>query len=92
VNELDVGLVVEVGVEADLLADALPGLAVDFEVGVVDEDDEVGVAGGDFDTGNLHTAGDSDRALFELRNTHARSDLNRELVGGESRCRRRVPW
>ena len=59
-----------------MLADALPGLAVDFEIGIVNDDDEVRIAGGDFDALNLHAGGQGDDAWSEDGNAHAGGDFN----------------
>ena len=51
-DKLDIGLVGEIGMDADFCANDLPRLACNGEVGVVDDDHEVRVAGGDVGSGN----------------------------------------
>ena len=62
-DEFDVGLVREIGMRADFCADGLPGFAGDGEVRVVDDDDEMGIAGGDGDAGDGAAVGESDGLL-----------------------------
>ncbi len=51
-QKFDVGLVRKVGMNADLRADFLPCLAGHGELRIVHHDDEMRIAGGDFNAGD----------------------------------------
>ncbi len=57
----------KIAVDADFRADGLPGFAGDGEVRIVDQDDKVRIAGGDFDADDLSAIGELDGVRQQTR-------------------------
>ena len=75
-REFYVGLIWKIRMAANLLPYALPALSIYGELCVIDDDDKVGIAGGNFYAGNLHTAGNGNCTRRQPGHAHACGDLH----------------
>ena len=82
-RKLDIGLVREVGVEAQLVAKLLPVAIVDGEVGAVRKNHEMRIAGRDGDAGNFSSVGEADGFVVQHRHAHALREFETRAVGAD---------
>src|ERR1700685_739310 len=69
-HKLDVGVVGEIAMSAYLRAEAGPGAVTDGVVRIFDEEDEVRIAGGNFEADDFDTVNELERVRYELWHTH----------------------
>ena len=79
-QKFHVGLMRKIEVRADLRADLLPGKSGDRKISIVDNNDEMRIAGGDCDARNLKPVDQSNSTRRKRRNAHSGGHFNGEFA------------
>jgi hypothetical protein len=70
----------KIAMRVDLRAESHPSALTDGEVRLFDEDDEVRIAGGDFDADDLNTVNQLERVRHKPGHAHSGGDFDGEVV------------